>query len=71
MLCAKFGWNWPTGSGEEDENVKSLRHQRRQRRRRITNISWSEKFTQAFGPGENTGKLNKWAKTEPAINCVK
>ena len=24
MLCAKFGWNWPSGSGEE-ENVKSLR----------------------------------------------
>ena len=20
----KFGWNWPSGSGEEDENVKSL-----------------------------------------------
>ena len=24
MLCAKFGWNWLSGSGEEDENVKSL-----------------------------------------------
>ena len=24
MLCAKFGRNWPSGSGEEDENVKSL-----------------------------------------------
>ena len=24
MLCDKFGWNWPDGSGEEDENVKSL-----------------------------------------------
>ena len=24
MLCVKFGWNWPSGSGEEDENVKSL-----------------------------------------------
>ena len=23
MLCAKFGWNWPSVSGE-DENVKSL-----------------------------------------------
>ena len=23
MLCAKFGWNWPSGS-VEDENVKSL-----------------------------------------------
>ena len=24
MLCAKFGWNQQSGSGEEDENVKSL-----------------------------------------------
>ena len=24
MLCAKFGWNWPRGSGEEDENAKNL-----------------------------------------------
>ena len=30
MLCAKFGWNWPSGSGEEDENVKSLQRQRQQ-----------------------------------------
>ena len=22
MLCAKFGWNWPSGSGEEDEMWK-------------------------------------------------
>ena len=24
MLCAKFGWNWPSGSWEEDENVKNF-----------------------------------------------
>ena len=24
MLCVMFGWNWPSGSGEEDENKKSL-----------------------------------------------
>ena len=24
MLCSKFGWNWPRGSWEENENVKSL-----------------------------------------------
>ena len=24
MLCSKFGLNWLSGSGEEDENVKSL-----------------------------------------------
>ena len=30
MLCVKFGWNWPSGSGEKDENVKSLQHRGRQ-----------------------------------------
>ena len=29
MLCAKFGWNWPNGSGEY-ENVKSLQTDDRQ-----------------------------------------
>ena len=24
MLCAKFGWNWPSGSGEEDFLISSL-----------------------------------------------
>ena len=28
ILCAKFGWNWPNGSGEEEEKVKSLQQQR-------------------------------------------
>ena len=36
MFCAKFGWNWPSGSGEEDEKcekkVKNLRPQRQRRR---------------------------------------
>ena len=48
MLCAKFGWNWPSGSREEDENVKSLWQQRR----RTTDKFWSEKLTWAFGSGE-------------------
>ena len=26
MLCVNFDWNWPSFSGEEDVNVKSLRH---------------------------------------------
>ena len=34
MLCAKFGWNLPNGSGEEDENVKSLRQRQRERHQR-------------------------------------
>ena len=46
-LCAKFGWNWPNGSGKEEENVKSL-----QQRRRTTEKLWSEKLTWAFGSGE-------------------
>ena len=25
MLCAKFGWNWPSGSGEDDEMWKVYR----------------------------------------------
>ena len=24
IISAMFGWNWPSGSGEKDENVKSL-----------------------------------------------
>ena len=28
MLCAKFGWNFPSGSWEEDENMKSLQTDR-------------------------------------------
>ena len=34
MLCAKFGLNWPNGSGEEDENVKSLQTDGQTDRRR-------------------------------------
>ena len=47
MLCAKFVWNWPSASGEEDGNVKSLRQ--RQRRQRTTDKFWSEKLAWAFG----------------------
>ena len=28
MFCAKFGRNWPNGSGEEDKNVKILQTDR-------------------------------------------
>ena len=30
MLCEKFGWNCPSGSGKQDENVKSLQTDRQQ-----------------------------------------
>ena len=46
ILCAKFGWNWPSGSGEEDENVKSLQTDGR------TDDRWSEKLTWTFSSGE-------------------
>ena len=54
MLCAKFGLNWPSGSGEEDENVKSLwqRQWPQQQRRWTMDKFWSEKLTWAFGSGE-------------------
>ena len=51
MLCAKFGWNWPSGSGEEDENVKSLQTDGRTDRE-TTDDRWSEKLTWAFSSGE-------------------
>ena len=55
MLYAKFGWNWPSGSGEEAEIVKSLRQQWRQQQRRqrwTTDKFRSEKLTWALGSGE-------------------
>ena len=51
MLCAKFGWNWLSGSGEENKNLKSLEtdgHSDRQ----TTDNRWSEKLTWAFSSGE-------------------
>ena len=52
MLCAEFGWNCHSGSGEE-ENVKNLRQRRRRRRRRrTTNKLWSEKFTWEYSSSE-------------------
>ena len=37
IRCAKFGWNWHSGSYEEDENVKRLQRERRtDNRRQVT-----------------------------------
>ena len=54
-----FGWNWPSGSGEEAENVKSLQTDRqtdrqtnRQTDRQMTDNKQSEKLTYAFSSGE-------------------
>ena len=52
MLCAKFGWNWQSGSGEEDENEKSLRQPRQRRRRTTADKFLSKKLTWVFGCGE-------------------
>ena len=63
MLCAKFGWNWPSSSGEEDKMWKSLRcliqQQRRRKRRRITDKFWLEQLICAFGSGELKKKPKK------------
>ena len=55
MLCAKFGWNWLSGSGQEDENVKSLQTDRQtdgRTDRQMMDDRWSEKLTWAFSSGE-------------------
>ena len=49
MLCDKFGWNWPSGSGDEGENVKSLWQDWQ---RHTTDKFPLEKLSWAFGSGE-------------------
>ena len=51
MLCAKFGWNWPSGSWEEVENRKSLQTDGRTDIQR-TDDRGSEKHTCAFSSGK-------------------
>ena len=65
MLCAKFGWNWPSGSVKEDENVKSLRQQRR----RTTDKFWSEKLTWDFGSDKlkDVNKVNSRDQQKPKV----
>ena len=52
FINAKFGWNWPSGSGEENENVKSLPQQQL---RQTTDKFWSEKLTWAFNSDDIKG----------------
>ena len=45
MLCAKFGRNWPSGSGDKDDNVKSL-----QTDRRTTDLSFLLRWAKKVAP---------------------
>jgi hypothetical protein len=45
MICAKSDENWPSGSGEEVENVKVYRQTDRQTDNRTTDNRQSEKLT--------------------------
>ena len=58
-LIPNFGWNWPCGSWEKDENVKTL-----QTDGQTTDNPWSEKLTQDF----SSGKLNMLA-IWPCTSC--
>ena len=48
MLYAKFGWNWPSGSVEVDENVKKFTDRRTDDERQAI----KKKLTSAFSSGE-------------------
>ena len=71
MHCAKFAWNWPSGSGEEDENVKSLsQRQRPRRQRRTTDKLWSEKLTWAFSSGKLKRVKDKLISSKCTRTCI-
>ena len=59
MICAKFGWNWPSGSWEEVENRESLQMDR-QTDRPTTDDRWSAKLTWAFSSGELKSHISKY-----------
>ena len=72
MLWTKFGWNWPCGTGEEDENVKSLQTDGQtdgQTDRQTTDDRWSEKLTWAFSSGE-LKTIEKFTINKFANSCV-
>ena len=52
MLCAKFGWNWPSGSWEEVKNRESLQTDRQTDRQTDDGRKGSEKLSWAFSSGE-------------------
>ena len=54
IFCAKLGWNWHSGSGEEEKNMKSLWWWWWTKDR----IFWTEKLTWAFDSGELKNKTS-------------
>ena len=62
MIYAKFGWNWPSGSAEEDENVKSLRQRGRllQRGRQLTNFDQKSSLELIIYMFMQNKKFNKY-----------
>ena len=44
MLFAKFDWNWTSGTGEEDKNVKSLQTDGQTDNKRSENLTYSVSF---------------------------
>ena len=68
MIGAKFGWNWPSGSGEEDGNVKNLQTDG------WTDGEQLEKLTWAFSLSElkiNGIKKEKTKLQHSCLVCVK
>ena len=66
MLYAKFGWNWPSGSEEEVENVNSLQMDRqtdRQKNRQTDRQQAIRKFHLSF--------QLRWAKKCHGCTCIK
>ena len=59
MLYAMFGWNWPSGSWEDSENVKSLQQRRWQQRRRRTTKKFHLNFQCRWAKKEISGQ-NCW-----------
>ena len=71
MCCAKFGWNWPSGSGE-DENIKSLQTDRQQSTSdHKSSMELSDQVVSlkgAFGPSEL--KIQEYEKKDDGVNLI-
>ena len=70
MLCTKFGWNWPSGSGEEVENVKSLQTDRQTDRRTDRRTDGqTDAGRQVIRKAHLTFQL-RWAKNNNEVTAV-